>query len=602
MPVTDLLYIFILPHKRIAAIISYFFLLKSFYARLIINVSKLIILIINLAVVIEQQISKQQGYVRDMISTNELTLRFGSRDLFEDVNITFTPGNCYGLIGANGSGKSTFLKILSGEIEPSKGFVSIPPGKRIAILKQNHFEFDEFKVLETVIMGHKRLFDIMQEKDAIYLKSDFSNEDGIRAAELECEFSEIGGWEADSQAGMLLNCVGIKTDLHESLMSEMSGNDKVRILLAQALFGTPDILLLDEPTNHLDVDTIMWLEEFLINFENTVIIVSHDRQFLDKVCTHIADIDYNKIQLYSGNFSFWREASQLALKQKQDQNKKTEEKMEELKEFIARFSANASKSKQATSRKNVLSKLTLEEIKPSSRRYPYIVFKPDREAGDNILHIEKLSKSIDDVVLFKNFTLTVEKGEKIAFVGRETLAASTLFEILMKEQKADKGSFKWGASTTQAYFPKDNSKYFEDDLNLIDWLRQYSKEKDENFIRGFLGKMLFSGEESLKKVNVLSGGEKVRCMFSKMMITGSNILIMNEPTNHLDLESIEALNNALINFPGTVLFLSQDHQFIESIANRIIELTPQGWINEQTTYEAYINDPKIKKRRVALYE
>ena len=537
-----------------------------------------------------------------MISTNGLTLRFGSRDLFEDVNIIFTPGNCYGLIGANGSGKSTFLKILAGEIEPTKGNISIATGKRIAVLKQDHFEFDEFKVLETVIMGHKRLYDIMQEKDAIYLKPDFNDEDGIRVAELECEFSELNGWEADSQAGMLLDCVGIKTELHNLPMSEMSGNDKVRVLLAQALFGSPDILLLDEPTNHLDVDTIMWLEEFLINFENTVIIVSHDRQFLDKVCTHIADIDYNKIQLYTGNFSFWREASQLALKQKQDQNKKTEEKMEELKTFIARFSANASKSKQATSRKNVLSKLTLEEILPSSRRSPYIIFKSEREAGDNILHIEKLSKSIDDSVLFKNFSLTVERGEKIAFVGRDNLAASTLFEILMKEQKADKGSFKWGVTTTQAYFPKENSKYFEDDLNLIDWLRQYSKDKDENFIRGFLGKMLFSGEESLKKVNVLSGGEKVRCMFSKMMITGANVLIMDEPTNHLDLESIEALNNALISFTGTVLFLSHDHQFIESIANRIIELTPKGWINEQTTYDQYIINPKIKKKRAALYD
>jgi len=537
-----------------------------------------------------------------MISTSGLTLRFGSRDLFEDVNIIFTPGNCYGLIGANGSGKSTFLKILSGEIEPSKGNVSIATGKRIAVLKQNHFEFDEFKVLETVIMGHKRLYDIMLEKDAIYLKPDFDNEDGIRAAELECEFSELNGWEADSQAGTLLDCVGIKTELHNCQMSELSGSDKIRVLLAQALFGNPDILLLDEPTNHLDVDTIMWLEEFLINFENTVIIVSHDRQFLDKVCTHIADIDYNKIQLYTGNFSFWREASQLALKQKQDQNKKTEEKMEELKTFIARFSANASKSKQATSRKNVLSKLTLEEIKPSSRRSPYIIFKSEREAGDNILHIEKLSKSVDDSVLFKNFSLTVERGEKIAFVGRDNLAASTLFEIITREQKADKGSFQWGVTTNQAYFPKENSKYFEDDLNLIDWLRQYSKDKDENFIRGFLGKMLFSGEESLKKVNVLSGGEKVRCMFSKMMITGANVLIMDEPTNHLDLESIEALNNALISFPGTVLFLSHDHQFIESIANRIIELTPKGWINEQTTYDQYIVDPKIKKRRAALYE
>ena len=537
-----------------------------------------------------------------MISTSTLTLRFGSRILFEDVSIMFSPGNCYGLIGANGCGKSTFLKILSGEIEPTSGHVSIASGKRIAVLKQNHYEFDEFKVLETVIMGHKKLYEVMHEKDALYAKPDFNDDDGVRAGELECEFAELNGWEAESQAGSLLNCVDIATELHDLKMSELSGSEKVRVLLAQALFGNPDILLLDEPTNHLDVDTIMWLEEFLINFENTVIVVSHDRQFLDKVCTHIADIDYNKIELYSGNFSFWREASQLALKQKQEQNKKTEEKMEELKTFIARFSANASKSKQATSRKNVLNKLTLEEIKPSSRRSPYIIFKPDREIGDNVLHIEKLSKSVDGEVLLKNFSLTVEKGEKIAFVGKENLSAATLFEILIGEQKADKGSFQWGVTTTQAYFPKDNSKYFNDDLTLVDWLRQYSKDKDENFIRGFFGKMLFSGEESLKKVNVLSGGEKVRCMFSKMMVTGANVLILNEPTNHLDLESIEALNNALIEFPGNVFFISQDHQFIESIANRIIELTPKGWINEQTTYDEYITCPTIKKKREDLYK
>lgn len=537
-----------------------------------------------------------------MISTNNLTLSFGSRTLFEDVNIIFTPGNCYGLIGANGSGKSTFLKILSGEIEPNKGDVSIASGKRIAVLKQNHYEFDEFKVLETVIMGHKRLYDIMQEKDALYAKPDFNDEDGVRVGELECEFAELNGWEADSQAGSLLNCVGVTTELHDVQMKELSGGDKVRVLLAQALFGNPDVLLLDEPTNHLDVDTIMWLEEFLINFENTVIVVSHDRQFLDKVCTHIADIDYSQIQLYTGNYTFWYEASQLALKQKQDQNKKTEEKMEELKTFIARFSANASKSKQATSRKNVLSKLTLEEIKPSTRKYPYIVFKSEREAGKEILEINKLNKTVDDSLLIKNFSLIVEKGEKIAFVGRDNLVASTLFEIIMGEQEADSGSYKWGVTTTPSYFPKENNKYFEEDLNLIDWLRQYSKEKDENFIRGFLGKMLFSGDESLKKANVLSGGEKVRCMFSKMMVTGANVLVMNEPTNHLDLESISALNNALIDFPGTVLFISQDHQFIESIANRIIEITPKGWINEQTTYDEYLADPKIKKRRDTLYK
>lgn len=537
-----------------------------------------------------------------MISTNNLTLRFGSRVLFEDVNITFTPGNCYGLIGANGAGKSVFLKLLSGEMETTSGFVSIAPKNRIAVLKQNHYEYDEFKVLETVIMGHKRLYDIIHEKNAIYEKSDFSEEDGIKAGELEYEFAELNGWEAESQAGSLLESIGIPTEFHDVKMADLSGGEKVRVLLAQALFGNPDILLLDEPTNHLDVDTIMWLEEFLINFENTVIVVSHDRQFLDKVCTHIADIDYNKIQLYTGNYTFWYEASRLALKQKQDQNKKTEEKMEELKTFIARFSANASKAKQATSRKNLLNKLSLEEIKPSTRRYPYILFKPEREAGQEILDIDKLNKSVDGSLIIKNFSLRVERGEKIAFVGRDNLAASTLFEILMGEQEADSGTYKWGVTTNQAYFPKDNSKYFTEDLNLIDWLRQYSKDKDENFIRGFLGKMLFSGEEALKKSNVLSGGEKVRCMFSKMMVTGANVLILNEPTNHLDLESISVLNNALIEFQGTVLFISQDYQFIDSIANRIIEITPKGWINEESTYDEYINNPKIKKRREALYK
>lgn len=537
-----------------------------------------------------------------MISTSNLTLRFGGRVLFKDVNITFTPGNCYGLIGANGSGKSTFLKILSGEIEANSGDVFKAAGKRIASLKQNHFEFDEFKVMETVIMGHKRLYDIMQEKEAIYAKHDFSDKDGIKVAELEDEFSELGGWEAESNAGNLLNSLGIETELHQVCMSELSGSEKVRVLLAQALFGNPDILLLDEPTNHLDVETVMWLEEFLINFENTVIAVSHDRRFLDKVCTHIADIDYNKIQLYTGNYSFWSEASQLALRQKQDQNRKTEEKMEELKTFIARFSANASKAKQATSRKNLLNKLTLEDIKPSSRRYPFMLFKPEREAGNDILHIDKLTKSIDGDILFKNFSLTLERGEKIAFIGRDNLPVSTLLQILAGEQEADSGSYKWGVTTTQAYYPKDNSKYFEDDLNLIDWLRQYSKEKEDNYIRGFLGKMLFSGEETLKNTQVLSGGEKVRCMFSKMMVSGANVLIMDEPTNHLDLESISALNNALIDFPGTLLFISQDHQFIDSIATRIIELTPKGWINEQSTYDEFLSNPKIKKRRHDLYK
>ncbi|HBG50097.1 MAG TPA: ABC transporter ATP-binding protein, partial [Cyanobacteria bacterium UBA9971] len=527
-----------------------------------------------------------------MISTSGLTLRFGGRVLFENVNITFNSGNCYGLIGANGSGKSTFLKILAGEMESNSGDVFKAQGKRIAVLNQNHFEFDEFKVLETVIMGHKRLYDIMHEKDAIYEKPDFSDADGMKVAELENEFAELDGWEAESNAGSLLNAVGIETELHGILMSELTGSEKVRVLLAQSLFGNPDILLMDEPTNHLDVDTIMWLEEFLINFQNTVIVVSHDRRFLDRVCTHIADIDYNKIQLYTGNYSFWSEASQLALRQKQDQNRKTEEKMEELKTFIARFSANASKAKQATSRKNLLNKLTLEEIKPSSRRYPFMVFKPDREAGNDILTIDKLNKTVDGNVILKNFSLNVEKGEKIAFVGRENIHGEALLQILAEEQEADSGSFKWGVTTTQAYYPKDNGKYFErlDDINLVDWLRQYSREKEDNFLRGFLGKMLFSGEETQKKVHVLSGGEKVRCMFSKMMVSGANVLIMDEPTNHLDLESISALNNALIDFPGTLLFLSQDHQFIDSIATRIIEITQHGWINEQSTYDEYLNN------------
>jgi len=536
-----------------------------------------------------------------MINTSNVTLRFGSRVLFEDVNIKFSPGNCYGLIGANGSGKSTFLKILSGEVETTSGHVFIASGKRIAVLKQNHYEFDEYKVLQTVIMGHKRLYDIMQEKDALYAKADFTDEDGVRAGELECEFAELDGWMAESQAGELLTNLGIPVELHDTQMSELSGSEKVRVLLAQALFGNPDVLLLDEPTNHLDVDTIMWLEEFLINFENTVIVVSHDRQFLDKVCTHIADIDRSKIQLFTGNYSFWQEASQLALKQIQDQNRKTEEKMEELKAFIRRFSANASKAKQATSRKNLLNKLSLEDIKPSSRRYPYIIFKSDREPGNEILTIEKLNKSIEGELVIKNFSLKVDRLDKIAFVGRDNLPASTLFQIIMGEQEADSGTYKWGVTTSQAYFPKDNSKYFESDYNLIDWLRQYSKEKDENYIRGFLGKMLFSGDESLKKVNVLSGGEKVRCMLSKMMVSGANVLILDEPTNHLDLESITALNNSLIEFPGIVMFISQDHQFINTVANRIIELTPKGWINEQTTYDEYIVDPKIKQRREMLY-
>lgn len=536
-----------------------------------------------------------------MISVSDLTLRFGSRTLFESVNIKFSPGNCYGLIGANGAGKSTFLKILTGEIEPSSGQVFKSAKNRLSFLKQNHYEFDEFSVLETVIMGHKRLYDLIKEKEEIYAKPDFSDEDGLKVSELECEFAELNGWEAESQAAQLLDGVGISEDLHQTKMADLSGSEKVRVLLAQALFGNPDILIMDEPTNHLDVDTIMWLEEFLINFENTVIVVSHDRQFLDKVCTHIVDIDYGKMQLFTGNYTFWYQASQLILKQKQEQNKKTEDKMEELKEFIRRFSANASKSKQATSRKNMLSKLSLEDIKPSSRRYPYIIFKQEREIGKDVLSIEKLNKSIDDSLVIKSFNLIVERGEKIAFVGRDGLASSTLFQILTEETEPDSGSFKWGVTTSVAYFPKDNTKFFDVDLTLVDWLRQYSKDKDENFIRGFLGKMLFSGDESLKKANVLSGGEKVRCMLAKMMVAGANVLIFDEPTNHLDLESITALNNAIIDFPGVVLFVSQDHQFVDSIANRIVEVTSKGWINEQMTYDEYITSPKVRKRREMLY-
>lgn len=536
-----------------------------------------------------------------MINVNDITLRFGSRTLFEKVNIKFSPGNCYGLIGANGAGKSTFLKILSGEVESNSGVVSVKSGARMSFLNQDHFAYDDYKVIDTVIIGHKRLYDIMQEKDALYAKPDFNDEDGIKTAELECEFAELDGWEAESQAAQLLKCVGIKDEMLEMQMADLEGSDKVRVLLAQALFGNPDILVMDEPTNHLDVETIMWLEEFLINFENTVIVVSHDRQFLDKVCTHIADIDYGKIQLFTGNYSFWYQASQLALKQKQDANKKTEQKMEELKEFIRRFSANASKAKQATSRKNMLDKLTLEDIKPSSRKYPYIVFKEDREVGQNVLHIEKLNKSVDDNLVIKNFNLTVERGDKIAFVGRDGLAASTLFDILMGEDKQDSGDFKWGVTTSQAYFPKEIDNFFNGSMDLIDWLRQYSKDKDENYIRGFLGKMLFSGDETLKKSDVLSGGEKVRCMLSKMMASGANVLIFDEPTNHLDLESITALNDAIIKFPGIVLFTSHDHQFVQSIANRIIEITPNGWINKQMTYDEYIEDEDVKKRRAMLY-
>ncbi|MFT2007868.1 ABC-F family ATP-binding cassette domain-containing protein [Pontibacter sp. 13R65] len=537
-----------------------------------------------------------------MISTSNVSLSYGKRTLFEDVTIKFLPGNCYGLIGANGAGKSTFLKILSGEIEPNTGSVEIPANMRLAVLKQNHFEFDEYPVLQTVIMGHKRLFDIMQEKDAIYAKPDFSDADGIRAAELEGEFADLEGWNAEYEAAELLSGLGITEDLHYSLMKDLSGSEKVRVLLSQALFGNPGILLLDEPTNHLDAESIMWLENFLDNFQNTVIVVSHDRHFLDAVCTHVADIDYGKIQLYAGNYSFWYESSQLASKQRSDANKKAEDKRKELEEFIRRFSANASKSKQATSRQKLLNKLTIEDIKPSTRKYPYIAFKPEREAGNQLLNVENLSKSIDGTTLFSNVTFMVDKGDKIAVLGRNDLSASTFFEIIAGEAAPDSGEYKWGTTTNTAFFPKDNTSFFETDLNLVDWLRQYSTEKDESFIRGFLGRMLFSGEESLKKANVLSGGEKVRCMFSKMMLQAGNVLVLDEPTNHLDLESITALNNSLRDFDGTVLFSSHDLQFVDTIANRIIELTPGGIIDRRMSYEAYLNDEFIKDLRKKMYK
>ena len=532
-----------------------------------------------------------------MISTSGLTLQFGKRILFKDVSIKFTPGNCYGVIGANGAGKSTFLKLLAGDIEPTKGTVDITPGERLAVLKQNHYEFDEYEVLRTVIMGHKRLVEIMDEKDEIYAKPEFSDEDGMRVSELECEFAELDGWEAEPEAARLLNGLGIPEELHTQKMADLSGKEKVRVLLAQALFGNPDILLLDEPTNHLDIESINWLEEFLANFENTVIVVSHDRHFLNQVCTHIADVDFEGIQLYVGNYDFWLESSQLALQLAKDANKKKEEKMKDLQTFIQRFSANASKSKQATSRKKLLEKITLDDIKPSTRRYPYIAFKPEREAGTQLLQVEGLTKVIDGEKVLDNVSFFVNKGDKIAFVGPDGLAKTTLFKILMGEIEADAGEFKWGVTTTQAYLPKDNSAYFDGvHLNLVDWLRQYSVDQDESFIRGFLGRMLFSGEESLKEASVLSGGEKVRCMLSKMMLSGSNVLLLDEPTNHLDLESITALNDGLTNFTGTMLFVSHDHQFIQTIATRIIEITPKGLVDRTMTYDEYLENAEVKKQ------
>lgn len=537
-----------------------------------------------------------------MISTSGITLRYGKRALFEDVNIKFTPGNCYGLIGANGAGKSTFLKILSGEVEQTQGEVHITPGERLAVLKQNHYEYDGFKVLETVIMGHKKLYDVMKEKDAIYAKAEFTDEDGMRAGELEAEFADMNGWEAESEAAGMLNGLGIPPELHDKLMSELSGNEKVRVLLAQALFGSPNILLLDEPTNHLDMESIHWLENFLGNYEGTVIVVSHDRHFLNQVCTHIADIDFGKIQMYVGNYDFWYESSQLALTLMRDANKKKEDKIKELQAFIQRFSANKSKSKQATSRKKLLDKISLDDIRPSNRKYPFINFKPEREAGKQLLLVDGLTKSVDGVKQIDNLTLAINKGDKIALVGPNTLPKTVLFQLLMGELEADAGTFQWGITTTQAYFPKDNAAYFDGvELNLVDWLRQYSKDQDESFIRGFLGRMLFSGDEALKKASVLSGGEKVRCMLSKMMLAGANVLLMDEPTNHLDLESITALNNGLIDFDGTLIFTSHDHQFVQTIANRIIEITPSGIIDRIMTYDEYLESDEVKALREQMY-
>lgn len=534
-----------------------------------------------------------------MISTHNLTLQFGKRVLFDQVNIKFVGGNCYGVIGANGAGKSTFLKILAGDIDPNAGQVSIEPGKRMAVLRQNHFEFDEVSVLDTVIMGHSKLWKIMKEKDAIYEKPDFSEEDGVRASELETEFAEMDGWNAQSDAAALLSGLGIGEDVHYSLMKELSGNQKVRVLLAQAIFGNPDILILDEPTNDLDIQTVSWLEDFLLEFKNTVIVVSHDRHFLDTVCTHIVDIDFKAIKLYTGNYSFWYQSSQLALTQRASANKKAEDKKKELQEFIARFSANASKSRQATSRRKLLEKISIDDIQPSNRRYPAIIFQQKRTAGDQILQIEGLTALAEDGrALFNNLDLYVNKGDKIAFLSNDSLAITTLFRILAGEVRAQAGEFKFGQTITSAYLPNDNEKYFQSDDNLIDWLRQYSaEEKDEVYIRGFLGKMLFSGEEVFKKCTVLSGGEKVRCMISRVMLQGANLLILDEPTNHLDLESIQAFNNALQDFPGTVLFTSHDHTFTQTIANRIVELTPHGHLDKLITYDEYISSEKVAEQR-----
>lgn len=537
-----------------------------------------------------------------MLQVTNLSLRYGKRVLFEEVNLKFTPGNCYGIIGANGAGKSTFLKILSGEIDATTGQISMGPNERMSVLKQNHFEFDQIPVLQTVLMGNKKLWDIMVEKDAVYAKPDFSDEDGARAAELETLFAEMDGWDAESSAANLLSELGIKENLHHKLMHELNGKEKVRVLLAQALFGNPDILLLDEPTNDLDVETITWLEDFLADFQNTVIVVSHDRHFLDSVCTHIADIDFAKIQLYTGNYSFWYESSQLALRQRSDQNKKVEDKRKELQEFIERFSANASKSRQATSRKKLLEKLVVDEIQPSNRKYPGIIFKAERDCGDQILHVEGMKKSAPDGTnLFSDITFTMVKGDKVAFLSREPLAVTSFLNIVMGEDNADAGEYNWGSTITRSFLPNENSKFFTGEYNLVDWLRQFSADKSETYIRGFLGKMLFSGEEVMKKSNVLSGGEKVRCMISRMMLTNANCLVLDEPTNHLDLESITAFNDALKDWKHVALFTSHDHTFVESVANRIIELTPNGIIDKRMTYDEYLADENIKTLRQTMY-
>ena len=535
-----------------------------------------------------------------MISANNITLRVGKKALFEDVNIKFTEGNCYGLIGANGAGKSTFLKILSGQLEPTKGDIVITPGQRLSFLQQDHFKYDAYPVLDTVIMGNERLYQIMKEKEAIYAKEDFTDEDGIRASELEGEFAEMNGWEAESDAATLLNGLGVDTEFHYTQMADLTGSMKVKVLLAQALFGNPDILLLDEPTNHLDLPAIEWLEEFLINFDNTVIVVSHDRYFLNKVCTHTADIDYGKIQLYAGNYDFWFESSQLLIKQMKEANKKKEEKIKELQEFISRFSANASKSKQATSRKRALEKIQLDDMRPSSRKYPYIDFRPNREIGNEVLMVENLSKTIDGVKVLDNISFTLGREDKVAFVGANEQAITTFFKILTGEMEPDEGNYKWGVTTSQAYFPKDNTQEFDNDLTITDWLTQYSEIKDATYVRGFLGRMLFPGEDGVKRVRVLSGGDKVRCLLSKMMISGANILILDEPTNHLDMESITALNNGLIKFPGVILFTSHDHQFVQTTANRIMEILPNGkLVDKITTYDEYLaSDEMAKKRHV----